>query len=88
MSVPIELALGDNSVRFTTNGMIFIEDAIEALLRTDDLGPSMVWKKIKEDHPDILDHCDSYSTKEGDLIQTVDMEGLDKIFRFLPEYMY
>lgn len=87
MSGPIELAMGDTSVRFTSDGMIFIEDAIKALINDRDDRPSVVWNKLKEDHPGILDHCDSYATADGRLVQIIDIEGLDKIFLLLLEYM-
>ena len=87
MSESIELAFGKSSVRFTPDGMIFIEDAITALISSQEERPSAVWEKMKEDHPGILNHCGSFITGDGDLIQTVDIEGLDKIFLLLTEYM-
>ena len=83
MSSPIKLMLGNDSVRFTPDGMIFIEDAIKALISENDT----VWKRMQKDHPGILDHCDSFVSNNGDLIQTIDIDGLDEIFRLLPEYM-
>ena len=87
MSGSIELDFGKSSVRFTPDGMIFIEDAIKALISSQEERPSAVWEKMKEDHPAILNHCGSYITNNGDFIQTVDIEGLDKIFLLLTEYM-
>jgi len=87
MSGSIEFALGDSSVRFTYDGMIFIEDAIKALISNGEELPSAVWEKLKKDHPGILEHCSSFATEDGELIKTIDIEGLDKIFILLPEYM-
>lgn len=87
MSKSIEFTLGDSLVRFTYDGMIFIEDAIKALISNQEEKPSAVWDRLKTDHPGILDHCSSYATEEGELFKTIDMEGLDKIFYLLPGYM-
>jgi hypothetical protein len=87
MNIPIEVELGEDSVRFTYDGMIFIEDAIKALMEEEDDKGSDVWKKMKEEHPGILDYCGSHVTNEGDLIQTIDIEGLEKLFQLLPKYM-
>ena len=87
MSDSIEFELGEDSVRFTSDGMIFIEDAIKALIREYEENTETVWERMKKDHPGILNHCGSYVTKEGNLIQTADIEGLDKIFHLLPGYM-
>ena len=87
MSGSIKLMLGDDSIRFTPDGMVFIEDAIKVLISENDTGIIFVWKRMQKDHPGILDHCDSFVSNNGDLIQTIDIDGLDEIFRLLPEYM-
>lgn len=87
MTGPIELTLGDNSVRFTYDGMIFIDDVIKTLTGDQNKNSAGVWNKIREDHPRILDHCSSYATEDGTLVQIIDIEGFDKIFQLLPEYM-
>ena len=87
MVAHIELTFGDESVRFTPDGMIFIEDAIRALSGVPDRIPDAVWKKMKSDYPGILTHCSEYLTNEGSLIPTIDLEGLDEIFKLLPEYI-
>ena len=87
MTGAVELDFGKNSVRFTSDGMIFIEDAIEALADKPMQKPSAVWRKIETDHPGINDHCGSFATEDGELFKTIDIEGLDKMFLLLPEYM-
>jgi|PlaIllAssembly_1097288.scaffolds.fasta_scaffold1605679_1 hypothetical protein len=87
MNAPIELPLGDIPVRFTSDGWVFIEDAIKALTGELEDRPELVWKRVKKDHPDILNHCSSYVTKEGKKIQTIDIEGMDKIYLLLLEYI-
>lgn len=87
MSEAIELTLGDDSFRFTSDGMIFVDDLIKALVSTQDENTAAVWTKMKEDHPGILDHCGSYATADGKLVQIIDIEGFDKIFQMLPDYM-
>ena len=87
MNIPVELPLGDILVRFTSDGRVFIEDAIKALTSEQAHEPVSVWNRMKKDHPGILSHCGSYTTKEGDSIQTVDTEGMDKIFMLLLEYI-
>lgn len=83
----IELSFGGSSVRFTSDGLIFIEDAIKALSGVPDKKPDAVWEKMKTDYPDILIHCSEYLTKEGLLIPIINLEGLDEIFKLLPEYI-
>jgi hypothetical protein len=87
MNTPIELPLGDVPVRFTSDGWVFIEDAIKALTIEREYEPASVWNKMKNDHPDILAYCGSYTTKEGKKIQTIDIEGMDKIYQILLEYI-
>ena len=87
MNAPVELPLGDISVRFTSDGRVFIEDAIKALTSKKEYEPASVWKRMKKDHPGILIHCDSYITHEGESIQTADIEGMDIIYQLLPEYI-
>ena len=87
MSESIELTLGDDSFRFTSDGMVFIDDVIKALVSNQEKDTAAVWKRIKEDHPGILDHCGSHATPDGKLVQIIDIEGFDKIFQLLPEYM-
>jgi hypothetical protein len=87
MDPTIELVLGGNPVRFTSDGMVFIEDAIKALASEDEYEPACLWDRMKKDHPGILIHCGAYITKEGNSIQTVDIEGMDMIYRLLLEYI-
>ncbi len=87
MNKPIKLPLGENSVRFTSDGWVFIEDAIKALAGGLVDGSESVWKRVKKDHPDILNHCSSYITKEGKKIQTINIEGMDMIYMLLLEYL-
>ena len=87
MNIPIELPLGDNSVRFTCDGSVFIEDAIKALTGEQAYEPASVWNRMKKDHPGILTHCESFITEEGDSIQTVNIEGMDMISQLHLEYI-
>jgi hypothetical protein len=87
MTDAIELTLGDDSFRFTSEGMIFVDDLIKALLTNQSENTAAVWKRMKEDHPGILEHCGSYATADGKLVQIIDIEGFDKFFQLLPEYM-
>lgn len=87
MNTPIELPLGNDSVRFTYDGRVFIEDAIKALTGEYKQEPALVWNKIKKDHPTVLTYCSSYITREGKKIQTIDIEGMDKIYQILLEYI-
>lgn len=87
MNTHIELPLGNDSVRFTSDGWVFIEDAIKALTGEQKYESTSVWNRVKKDHPDILTHCGSFITKEGKTIQTVDIDGMDKIYLILLEYI-
>ena len=86
MELPIKMNVGEKEVRFTPDGMIFINDAIRVLTREPVDNPERVWERMKDDYPGILAHCQEYITKEGSSFPTIDLDGLDEMFRLLPEY--
>jgi len=87
MDTPVELPFGSNSVRFTSDGRIFIEDAIRVLTDEKEYDPASVWDRMKKDHPNILIYCAPFITKEGVSMQTVDLEGMDVVFPLLLDYL-
>ena len=87
MEISIELPIGDEFVRFTPDGMVFIEDAIKVLSGVPFRKSDAVWEKMKNDYPGILTHCSEYLTNEGFRTPITDLEGLDEIFKLLPEYI-
>ncbi len=86
MEAPIKVEMGDETVRFTPDGMVFVQDAID-LFCPEEKSRS-IWEKIKKDHPGILIYCEDYNTPEGESILIVNSEGWDRIIDILPEYLF
>ena len=86
MESPIKVDMGDETVRFTLDGMVFVQDAIDLFCPA---GRSVsIWEKMKKDHPGILTYCEDYNTPEGEIMLIVDSEGWDRIIDILPEYLF
>ena len=78
--------MDDEQIRFTPDGRVYVLDAIKAVSGSD--SERHIWKSMKQDHPDILNHCERHSPREGDGYLVVDTEGWDKIWMLLPEYLF
>ena len=61
-------------------------DAIK-LMNIGDKSP-VVWERIKNERPDILDYCEDYRTTNGERICLVNTEGWDKIVELLLGYLF
>ena len=85
MEKPIEVKMGDNLVRFSSDGKVFVIDAINLMIPDNE--SQNVWKMIKKDYPAILALCEPYRTDKGESILIVNTEGLEKILSLLPEYL-
>lgn len=84
----IKIDMGGESVRFTPDGKVFVEDAIKLMTPEQEAEPHTIWEKIKIEHPDILDYCENYRTGEGEIIPIVNTDGWDKILNLLPGYLF
>ena len=86
MGKSIDVDMGENSVRFSSDGKVFVMDAINLMIPDDE--SQGVWKRIERDHPDVLVHCEPYLTDEGESMLIVNTEGWEKILNLLPEYLF
>jgi len=82
---PVSLNMGDNTVRFTDDGRVFVKDAIQVMIPEEE--SQAVWEKIKREHPDILTRCNIYRTGKGDQIPTVNTDGWENIVELLVDYL-
>lgn len=83
---PIKVTMGEETVRFTPDGKLFVEDAIK--LMSPEGESHDIWERITNDHPDILDYCEDYPTLEEDTLPIIDSEGWDRIINLLPKYLF
>jgi hypothetical protein len=82
----IKVKMGEETVRFTPEGKLFVEDAIR--LMNPEVESRDIWERMTNDHPDILDYCENYHTREENTLTIIDSEGLDRIISLLPEYLF
>jgi hypothetical protein len=78
--------IGDEFVRFTPDGRVFVLDAIELMCACD--RSHDIWERMKMEHPDILKYCEDYGTQQGDCVSVTAIEGWEKIWKLLPEYLF
>jgi len=83
---PIKVNMGKKTVRFTPGGKLFVEDAIR--LMSPEAESRDIWERMTNDHPDILDYCEDYHTREENTLTIIDSEGLDRIISLLSEYLF
>jgi len=83
---PIKVNMGKKTVRFTSEGKLFVEDAIR--LMSPEAESRDIWERMTNDHPDILDYCEDYHTREENTLTIIDSEGLDRIISLLSEYLF
>ena len=76
--------MDDNPLAFTEDGRVAVLDAIRMVLDSD--SAFAVWEKMKEEHPEILHHCQDRAFREHGTISVIDKEGWEKIWMILPEY--
>jgi hypothetical protein len=75
----------DGAVRFTQDGRMSVLDAIRTLTLSE--RPEKIWKDLKKEHPELLDHCeDRYDLHEG-LLTVVDGTGWEMMWGFLMAYV-
>jgi len=83
--IPVTLDMGENTVRFTDDGRVFVKDAIQMMIPEEE--PQAVWDKIKREHPDILSRCKIYRTGSGVQVPIVNTDGWEKIVELLVDYL-
>jgi len=85
MEEAIVVYMDDKPVAFTQDGRVSVLDAIRMVM--DSGSAQTVWERLKREHPDILDYCESFSFREWGSVSVTDKEGWDKIWMLLPEYL-
>ena len=86
MEPSLIIDIGDAAVRFTPDGRVFVLDAIELMCVCD--RSHDIWERMKMEHPDILKYCEDYGTPQGDSVFVTTIEGWEKIWMLLPEYLF
>jgi hypothetical protein len=72
-------------VRFTPEGKVSVLDAIRAL--TQSCHPERLWESLKEEHPEILDHCEDYRFQKRQWLPVMDKEGLEMLWVLLIDHV-
>jgi hypothetical protein len=75
----------DDAIRFTPEGKVSVLDTIKALTQSGH--PGHVWKSLKEEHPQILEHCENYRFQKGPWLPVMDKEGLEMLWVLLIDYL-
>ena len=85
MNEAISIELDQDTVRFTPDGRLSIIDAIEAVCATD--RGEEIWHSIRNDHPEILEHCREFPMPDETAIPVIDATGWDKMQFMLIDYL-
>jgi hypothetical protein len=75
----------DGAVRFTPDGRMSVLDAIRALTLSE--RPEKIWKDLKKEHPELLDHCEDHHDLHEGLLTVVDGEGWEIMWGLLIAYV-
>jgi hypothetical protein len=85
MEQELTLTLDDGPIRFTRDGKISVIDAIKMVTCSEH--PEVLWGTLKEEHPEILDHCEERQFQEEGATQVADAQGWEIIGMFLFDHM-
>ncbi len=77
--------LDQNLIRFTPEGKIAVIDAICALSDTQDA--DALWGSLLDDHPGLLQSCETYQFKAAAPTPVADREGWAEIEAVLFDYL-
>ncbi len=61
------------AVRFMPEGEVSVIDAIRAVGGFEH--PGIVWENLKNEHPEVLDNCESYSFQGQGSVPVVNSKG-------------
>jgi hypothetical protein len=82
----VHLSIDEHGIRFTPDGKIAVIDAISAL--SDMTDARHIWRDLSQNHPDIIDMCDSYTFhKKTESTPVACGETWEKIQGLLFEYL-
>lgn len=81
MENDVIINLDDMAVQFTPEGKVSVIDAIRAAGGFEH--PGVVWKNLKNEHPEVLDYCENYSFQGKNSVPVVNSEGWYKIYSAL-----
>jgi hypothetical protein len=85
MEQALTVHFDDDPVRFTPEGKVSVLDDIGTLTQSGN--PGCVWERLKEEHPEILDHCENYRFQKGQWLPVMDKEGLEMLWLLLIDYL-
>jgi hypothetical protein len=79
------LSLDENSVRLPPNGEMAVLDAIKALSAS--ISAEEIWKKLRDENPEILSHCKRFSFSKTKSVIVVDCQVWKQIETLLFDYI-
>ena len=85
MGITYTLTLDHDQIRFTPEGQIAIIDAITALTGSD--SPGTIWAQLVQANPEVLEYCDDYRFRKGQVTPVVAGDGWEKVETLLFEYL-
>jgi len=77
--------LDNMAVQFTSEGKVSVIDAIRAAGGFEH--SRIVWKNLKNEHPEVLDYCENYSFQGKNSVPAVNSEAWYKIYTALLTYL-
>ena len=86
MNQDLSLDIGDEPVKFTSEGKVSVVDAIRAVTGSEQA--NSIWNQMQEEHEDILDHCEQHDFQEDDTTVVIDSEGWERLWELLPYYIF
>ena len=84
MEQTLVVQFDEDPVHFTPDGRVSVLDILRALTQSEH--PECLWERIKEEHPEILDHCEDYFFRPGQSHPVVDKEGWEMLLNQLTGY--
>jgi hypothetical protein len=85
MEQNLVVSFDGDPVSFTPDGRMSVLDAIGSL--THCKYPGLLWDDVKKKHPEIVNHCDTYSFQKGQPLPVIDREGWDMLWTVLVDYL-
>ena len=86
MQVPIKVKMGSESVRFTDDGKVFVNDALRLMTRESE--SHTLWERVKKDHPSILEYCEDIPVSDDETTTITNTKGWGLIMNVLQQYLF
>jgi hypothetical protein len=82
----VSFDIGDEAVKFTSEGKVSVVDAIRAVTGSEQAGN--IWDQVKEEHEDLLDHCERHDFQDNGATLVIDSDGWERLWELLPYYIF